>query len=133
MILVTFSVMKNLITFTLLFFTFTSFSQEKTINESDIIGCWEFDRLIKGVHYNISVYRRCDANNKNQVYLFEEEGKYTYTRVSIKCGNDSSPKIFNGVYTLNTVENVLEMKDSISKNIKYWKLLWVDKNTIGVK
>ncbi len=118
--------------------------QENKFVLSDLYGAWTFDHTEIGTDYDIIIYRRCGNNQKAKIHRFYSNGNfeilYNYqlikSRKPRRCGNEhvaNKPQNKMGTYMFDKEYQQLKFKSPQSKFIDSWNLIWIDKNSFGVK
>ncbi|VXC12961.1 hypothetical protein [Maribacter litoralis] len=127
--------MRKSITLFTFFLASLSFGQEIPISESDLVGYWTLEQIVKENDINITVYRRCNISQKGTVLRFMTNGEYRITHKLGRrtCGNETRPKNVIGYFNLDPEFRKL-MLDSYSNSPKTdWDVIWIDENSFGVK
>ncbi|MBA6316804.1 hypothetical protein [Cellulophaga baltica] len=137
--------MRKLTPLFFLFFSVLTFSQEKLISESDLVGYWTFEEIIKENDTNITIYRRCklsqrcNTGKKNTTIRFMTNGEFRITyslgREYGRCGSDNRhrPKNVVGYYKMDSELRKIALESYDTNPIENWKIVWIDENSIGVK
>ncbi len=130
----------------MLFFSVLSFAQEKLISESDLVGYWTFEEIIKENDTNITIYRRCNVSKRcsntgkiNTTIRFMPYGEYRITyssgREYGRCGshNRHRPKNVVGYYKMDSESQKITLESYDTDPIKYWEIVWIDEISLGVE
>ncbi len=127
--------MKTLCTILLFFSVSITFSQENQITESNLIGSWTFDRTVKGVDYNIMIYKRSNSNQPGSVVTFFDNGEFSldHNWGHRRCGNETQPRTIKGNFHLNSESRELSLTGTSFSYHQSWQLLWLDNNSFGLK
>ncbi|WP_027078021.1 hypothetical protein [Maribacter antarcticus] len=129
--------MRKLITLFTFFFVAFSFGQENQISESDLVGYWISERIIKKDEFNISVYKRSNIGQKGTTIRFLTNGEYHITHNLGKgrgrCGNEIRPKKIIGYFRLDPELQKITLESYDTDPIKNWEIVWIDENSLGVK
>ena len=129
--------MRKITTFFTLFFVALSFGQEKQISESDLIGYWTSERIIKNDDINIWVYKRSNVGQKGTTIRFMTNGEYRVThnlgKARGRCGNETRPKKIIGYFRLDPKLQEITLESYDTDPIKNWEIVWIDENSFGVK
>ncbi|MDO6810642.1 hypothetical protein Q4603_18610 [Zobellia galactanivorans] len=127
-----------------LFFSVLSFAQEKLISESDLVGYWTFEEIIKENDTNITIYKRCNVGKRcsntrkiNTTIRFMPNGEYRIShslgRGYGRCGNVNRPKNVVGYYKMDPELQKITLESYDTDPIKNWEIVWIDEISLGVK
>ena len=128
--------MKALITILIFSSTFITFSQEENqISSSSLIGNWNFERVVKGVHYDTVIYTRSNSDPSKTEITFSDQGVFVLNRNrGRRCGNEKkrNPTI-EGTFSLDIQSMELKLTSSSSNYYQTWYLLWIDDTSFAFK
>ena len=75
-----------------------------------------------------------DIDGLEALEAIKSNGKYSlvyYWKPSGRCGNEIRPKNKNGSFDLDFENQKLKLSSNTSNEV--WNLIWIDKNSFGVK
>ncbi|MGS2727939.1 hypothetical protein ACU8DI_15140 [Psychroserpens sp. BH13MA-6] len=123
----------------LLFFTLcnTTFGQNNSINQSDLIGCWKYYPEESKFFPDMTVYRPCDYEPfpskrviKGRFKMnFRTNGECSYLKIGTTDINLMKP----GKWTFNSSTNELEIFDLEMNSIRRFKIVRLEKQLLGIK
>lgn len=123
----------------LLFFILcnTTFGQNNSINESNLIGCWKYYPEESKLFSNMEVYRPCNYESfisKKAIrgrfkMNFRANGQCSY----LKIGATDINVMKSGKWTLNSSTNELEIFDLEMNSIRKFKIVRLETQLLGIK
>lgn len=127
--------MRKSITLFTFFLASLSFCQEIPFSESELVGYWTLEQIVKENDINITVYRRCNKSQNGTVLSFMTNGEYriTYKLGRRTCGNERLPKEIIGYFRLDPHSQKITLESYDTDPIENWEIVWIDENSFGVK
>ena len=123
----------------LLFFTLcnTTFGQNTSINESDLIGCWKYYPEESKFYPDIYVFRPCDYESIPSKRVIRgrfkmdlrANGKCSYLKIGVTDINTMK----SGNWTYDASTNELEIFDSKMNSIRKYIVERLENRLLGIK
>ena len=115
-------------------FSINSYAQDKSITESDLIGCWAHSREEDEKDSDVMVYRSCDYNEfpfSRYRHKFElyENGKCSWLSLA---ANDAHSMI-EGAWRYKSKKRVIEIFDSKGKSLHKYRLIEINEKIMKIK